>query len=212
MRSSPRPVRQLHRLPFAICLVAAVSLGLGGVAHAAIPSADGVIHACYTTTNPSGSMRVIDVEKGQICSKNEKALDFNQSGPRGPQGPAGPTGPSDAYSAVSDRSVNAVSLEPGQETMVLTTSVPSGSYAVTATLQLYSSEDPVFYQCFLRIGGHDADEVGVGSSGSDWMTMGTFVGTGTLPDGGAIDIRCTADHESFAIATHILAIKVGAVH
>src|SRR5688500_6132393 len=52
-----------------------------------IPGPDGVIHACYNATgSPAGSLRVIDPAAGSRCSKNEKPLDFNQTGPRGPQG------------------------------------------------------------------------------------------------------------------------------
>jgi hypothetical protein len=65
-----------------------------GVVYAAIPGAGGVISACYNTnSNPSGMLRVIDVEAGMKCSKNERLLTFNQTGPQGPIGPAGPVGP-----------------------------------------------------------------------------------------------------------------------
>lgn len=50
-----------------------------GVGYAAIPSGDGVIHSCYNaSSHPSGQLRVIDQEAGAKCSKNEKALAFNQ--------------------------------------------------------------------------------------------------------------------------------------
>jgi hypothetical protein len=65
-----------------------------GVGYAAIPSAHGVIHSCYNASgNPSGTLRVIDVEAGAKCSKNERALNFNQRGPKGDTGPQGPQGP-----------------------------------------------------------------------------------------------------------------------
>src|SRR5215213_9335262 len=73
-----------------IALVVAAS----GAAYAAIPSADGVIHSCYNaSSNPSGSLRVIDAEAGAKCNKNEKSLAFNQTGPQGPKGDTGPQGP-----------------------------------------------------------------------------------------------------------------------
>jgi len=75
-------------------VVLVVLLASAGAAYAAIPSADGVIHACYNAnSNPSGQLRVIDAEAGAKCAKNEKPLNFNQTGPQGPQGPAGPAGP-----------------------------------------------------------------------------------------------------------------------
>ena len=91
------------------------ALVVAGVAYATIPGSDGVVHSCYNAgTSPAGALRVIDPSAGAKCSKNEKALDFNQQGPkgdkgdaclstdpacRGPQGPAGPTGPQGADGA-----------------------------------------------------------------------------------------------------------------
>ena len=69
------------------------ALAAVGVGYAAIPSADGLIHSCYNaSSNPSGQLRVIDQEAGAKCSKNEKALAFNQQGPKGDPGPQGPQG------------------------------------------------------------------------------------------------------------------------
>jgi len=75
----------------------AVLLGSGALAWAAvaptIPGPDGIIHSCYNATgNPVGSLRVIDPATGATCSKNEKALSFNQTGPQGPQGIQGEQG------------------------------------------------------------------------------------------------------------------------
>lgn len=68
----------------------------GGVAYAAIPANDGVIHACYTTSGtvigPSkGTLRVVD--EGERCRSNERALPWNQTGPQGLQGAQGAPGP-----------------------------------------------------------------------------------------------------------------------
>jgi hypothetical protein len=53
-----------------------------------------VIHGCYNaSSNPSGSLRVIDTEAGAKCSKNEKLLDWNRQGLKGDKGDLGPTGP-----------------------------------------------------------------------------------------------------------------------
>ena len=77
-----------------IALPVAVALGAGtAVAIAAIPSAsDGVIHACYSTSN--GALRVVDVEASppQTCSSGEATLTWDQTGPQGPQGDPGPPG------------------------------------------------------------------------------------------------------------------------
>jgi hypothetical protein len=75
----------------------AALLGGGTLAWSAvapsIPGPDGVIHSCYNAGgNPAGSLRVIDPATGAACSKNEKALNFNQTGPQGPQGIQGVQG------------------------------------------------------------------------------------------------------------------------
>jgi hypothetical protein len=50
-------------------------LAAGGVTYAAIPDANGVIHACYSK---QGALRVIDTEANpaQRCRANETALDW----------------------------------------------------------------------------------------------------------------------------------------
>lgn len=91
-RSSPRSRRRHGR--YAAGAFAAVTAVTGaGIAYAGVPGPDGVIHSCYNSNgNPAGSLRVIDVEKGQTCAKNETQLNFNQTGPQGPQGLQGPKG------------------------------------------------------------------------------------------------------------------------
>jgi hypothetical protein len=68
---------------FAIAAVA-----LAGVAIAAIPDRNGVIHACRKVEG--GALRV--VAKASACRSGERALAWNQHGAQGPAGPAGPTG------------------------------------------------------------------------------------------------------------------------
>jgi type VI secretion system secreted protein Hcp len=59
---------------------------------AAIPSADGTIHACVANTG--GAVRIINVETGATCATGtETDLTWNQRGLPGATGPAGPAGP-----------------------------------------------------------------------------------------------------------------------
>jgi type VI secretion system secreted protein Hcp len=86
-----------RRRALKIALPAALALGAGtAVAIAAIPASDGTIHACYSTTAPSGTatgaVRIVD--EGQTCATGEQTLTWNQTGPAGPAGPSGPSGPS----------------------------------------------------------------------------------------------------------------------
>ena len=71
----------------------------GGIAYATIPDSNGVIHACYHvnphgTVDGSGNLRVIDPastnKDGSACRKDEKALDFDQTGPQGAKGQGRP--------------------------------------------------------------------------------------------------------------------------
>ena len=64
---------------------------VSGVVSASVPAANGVITGCYTT--PNGALRLIDTETGQICSKGERTVGWNQVGPAGPQGSPGAAGP-----------------------------------------------------------------------------------------------------------------------
>jgi type VI secretion system secreted protein Hcp len=83
----------LSRRALRIALPTVAALGAGAaVGVAAIPSADGTIHSCVTTSN--GAIRIIDAEAtpAQACTGTETALNWNQQGPAGPTGPPGPQG------------------------------------------------------------------------------------------------------------------------
>jgi hypothetical protein len=57
-----------------ILAVIALAVASGGVAVAAIPSADGTINGCYS--NAKGTLRVIDVEAGKACGSGETAISW----------------------------------------------------------------------------------------------------------------------------------------
>jgi hypothetical protein len=70
-------------------VVALFLLAVGaGVALAAIPDRNGVIHGCRNTR--TGLLRVI--KSTAHCRVGERALNWNVRGPQGPQGPPGPQG------------------------------------------------------------------------------------------------------------------------
>jgi hypothetical protein len=83
---------------------AALLLGVAAAstAFATIPSASGVINACY---KPYGALRLIDAEAGAVCSSKEKPLTWSVQGPKGAKGdqgdpgPVGPPGPAGANGA-----------------------------------------------------------------------------------------------------------------
>ena len=57
------------------------AVGVTAIATGAIPTGGGTINGCY---EKAGSLRVIDTDAGQACTKNEKPLAWNVAGPTGP--------------------------------------------------------------------------------------------------------------------------------
>lgn len=78
----------MARFRWLVLLAIAASLGVVGIAAAAIPSADGTITGCFTTK--TGALRIIDAS--QQCARGEQRLTWNQTGPTGATGPVGPIG------------------------------------------------------------------------------------------------------------------------
>jgi hypothetical protein len=76
-----------RRLTLSAFVVAVFCVGLG-VAFAAIPGPDGVIHACYLS---NGTLRLIDPSVSS-CRSNETPVEWNIQGRAGDQGPAGAAG------------------------------------------------------------------------------------------------------------------------
>jgi hypothetical protein len=76
----------------------ALFAALGGGAYAAvsaIPGPDGVIHGCYK--KHKGSLRLVPA--GRRCSHSERAIAFNQTGPKGTAGLRGTKGATGATGA-----------------------------------------------------------------------------------------------------------------
>jgi len=147
-------------------------LGAVVVGYANIPGAGGVISACYNiTTNPSGSLRVIDAQAGAKCAKNEKLLTFNQTGPQGPKGDKGDPGMNGTNGIDGTNGTNGVDGAdgaPGQQgppgpagistatfagatnvalgtnlLAIASKSLPAGSWAVVATVNTHATPGDV---------------------------------------------------------------------
>src|SRR6187551_1642953 len=87
-----------QRLRYAVIAATVLFGGLATSALAQIPDSNGVIHACFHTSN--GGIRVVN--DASECGTSEQELTWFQSGapgsvgavgPTGPAGPTGPTGP-----------------------------------------------------------------------------------------------------------------------
>jgi hypothetical protein len=81
----------MRRPPLRLAFIAAAVVfgGLAATALAQIPDPDGVIHACYHTSN--GGIRVVN--DASECSTSEEELTWFQTGAPGSAGEAGPEGP-----------------------------------------------------------------------------------------------------------------------
>lgn len=92
----------------------AVGLLAVGIGYAAIPAANGTISSCYNaSSNPSGQLRVIDKDAGAKCGKNEKPLDFNQTGPKGDKGDTGEQGIQGIQGVKGDQGIQGIQGEQG---------------------------------------------------------------------------------------------------
>jgi hypothetical protein len=211
-----------------------------GVGYAAIPSSNGIIHSCYNaSSNPSGQLRVIDAEAGAKCSKNEKALNFNQTGPQGPQGlqgpqgppgpqgergatgatgatgpagpagPGGPAGPAGPSDAYLASHVPSVDILDSRLNSILTRFLPAGSYALTAKASI-AGPNSTSVICLLYGGETILD---LTSTSLGFGAAITLVGTVSFPEGGTVEVACsTGDDGVTASDTKILAIKVGTLN
>jgi len=187
------------------------SLGLAGVAYAAIPGPDGVIHGCYQTIK--GSLRVID--SSASCSAGETPLTWNQTGPQGVQGiqgPAGPAGPSHAYTG-STSFVGTLPYGPSVfPQSVVSVTVPAGDYVVYAT-GTFDVGDGSPAELICSIG--DNPPVTGWTAPSDGEAPYSLVGTDSLPSGGTIDLECMGGDQQTITPSmadnELVAVRVGGI-
>lgn len=133
-----RGLNRCGRLLLAVAAGGAV-FGIAAAVQASIPDSNGVIHACYSKSAAPGSqpgaLRVIDTALGQTCQISEGAVSWSQIGPtgaRGSTGARGPTGPSDSYT--NYRSAPFVIVDGGSEKTILTLTLPTGRYTLSASI------------------------------------------------------------------------------
>jgi hypothetical protein len=167
---------RLSRVRRSAVIALVVAMATVGIMTAAIPTAN-VIDACYKQSG--GNLRVIDSTVTK-CSKNETSLAWNVQGPKGdpgaagpvgltgpigpagpagPAGPIGPAGPAGSGASVLGNVTYVASHDfsgPSYE-QILTKSLAEGTYAMTATVELwgglYSVDGTLDVRCELRDGG-----------------------------------------------------------
>lgn len=211
----------------------------GGVAHAAIPDAGGIIHGCYA--KKEGSLRVIDPAAGQSCdAKKEVPLNWNQTGPTGPQGAAGPMGPQGAVGAMGPQgavgptgpqgavgptgpqgpagSTDAYAnygapsfqrIEQGTTQTVASVTLPAGSYTLAATVTGTPSGDARFASCYFVSAGALQGHPALLSYDDYKQPLIGEVSTTLAAT--AVFLRCTALDGPFDVIGSLIATRVGSI-
>ena len=192
-------------LPLAIVSACAIAL-VATAAWAAIPDANGTIHACYKR---DGALRVID-SATQACTSRETPLQLA----------AAPVPASLPRSFVSRRNDDA-QVFAGFNNPLLTLELDPGMYQVIAKFNL-SSLDPVnsrLVGCSLDPGedqGPASDQTAAhiapqGEPGE--IVSVTMAVSQTLTQPGTVALRCTADASPGAMSSFasIRAVEVGSV-
>jgi hypothetical protein len=123
-----------RRVRLAAAALATAALAGTGIAWAAIPGSDGVIHACYKDGN--GALRVVSVVGS--CHGHETPIDLG--------------GPSHGY-AISNP--GDVTFSASTSVSILKLGLPAGTFLVHAKTNLINlpGSDAVFVPCDLRLGG-----------------------------------------------------------
>jgi len=129
--------------------LAGLTLGLGGMAVASIPDANGVIHACYL--KKTGALRVID-RPSHHCHQDENRLKWNV---RGPAEPSGVVAIANFYPGETDANTTDTPAFAGTPATVTVTNRRTTAL-VTATLDFGSTDGTVLANlevCYQRVGG-----------------------------------------------------------
>ena len=172
----------------------------GAAVYAAIPSATGVISACYSMFG--GSVRIIDREAGATCFGWEKGLAWNQIGAQ----------------IYMNRNFQDLSLAdfPGVTTASLR--LPAGSYVMWAKFRYRNfGEDTKTASCVFQgagIGGLDASEHHVSPGGAATGTVDGIMMDMLIKQKGddpEVHVQCFGPETVHIINTQFVAIPTGAL-
>ena len=189
--------------------VALAMLAAGGIAYATIPDSAGVIHGCYTkasnSTQPVGSLRVVDTGLGQSCALNEVALSWNQqgvkgaTGPQGTQGPAGqtgatgPTGPAGTTHGYGHATGGIALDAAGYNQVDSISNLPFGRYMVWVAGKIGDNGGDSHASCELVTGGSSFAETGTfPTHGSSYNAPFSLAGDAIVTQG-SIEVDCHSD-------------------
>jgi hypothetical protein len=201
--------------------IAAVAVA-ASAAWAAIPDAEGMIHAC---ADRDGRLRVVDTDAGKTCKASEKQLSWAATAPPPPEPPPEPPPAPppaqlpDAFVAIRGATA---SVQPTDEVTAITTlELPAGNYLVTAKARVGSqgtaTDDPVRVWCSLEPGSPADDSAGlllapVGSPGETQVI--TLLVSKELAQPGSVRLACWASGNAKGASVSevvVRAIEVGTI-
>ena len=147
----------------------------GGIAVAAIPSAGGVIDACYQ--KDEGMLRVIDHET-TACRPSEVPISWNHSGPQGIQGPPGQNGASGEDGAPGRDGRDGIDGNDGADGVSVTSATePAGSNCANGGAR-FTAADGVTFACH-GARGEPGPQGPQGTAGTSDTTVVTTTATVT---------------------------------
>jgi hypothetical protein len=189
-----------------ICATAAVSLFLTVVASAAGAT---TIYTCVS--KKSGAMRIVSAKTK--CRHGERKLSWNAAGPAGPAGATGATGAAGKQGASGvgiDFGTSKVSntefvhLGSGGEVVVLSKTIPAGTYFVSAqtTLLVGEGKSPVFVgvACGIADSSGTPSIIEPGQALDETVFLQTLAKTSTSEYGAGADIPLQAQLTTTTLA------------
>ena len=185
----------------------------GGIAYAAIPTADGSVSGCYATSNgillgiphSKGDVRIVD--SAERCRAYERAIAWNQHGVKGDQGLPGPAGSSEAPKSVLAQHDGTISVAPFPMTDVLSVDLPAGTWALVSKGVSYNFG----ISCELTTPAGDTVDRTESSFPVGDTSPFSLAGVASLATAGTVTLSCEGDatsHDSLVGLTSILAIAV----
>jgi hypothetical protein len=206
-----------------------------GSASAAIPGADGVVHACHASKD--GALRIIDPAAGQRCDdKKERTLSWNHTGPIGPQGPAGPmgatgpagpigpqgsmgltglqgpAGPAGPSAAFTNYGAGFQRIDEGLTQTVASVTLPAGTYTLAAAIAGIRVGDGVNVNCYFVSFGALRGSAVVLQIRQVVATNAPLLGEVTIAnDNTAVFLRCISLDGDALVRGDLVAARVGAV-
>jgi len=179
-----KPRKRCLRAAAALAGAAVAALVAGGVIFAAIPDANGLVHACYSTNGAKAkggtSLSIID-SASATCANGQQEVDWNQTGPQGatgPQGPKGDTGAQGSKGDTGDTGQQGLAGVDGKDGTSVTsqTLIPGDSNCANGGSE-FTAANGTTYACNGAAGPAETQQV---KTYVDWSTVPQCSGWGTV--------------------------------